>query len=449
MQDPAYNTNSNSSNNPPAGQDGSAAIDNETSRQAAADLIRQKVAAAYGTEPNARQELAEVQAATRPLSKHQAYMQQLNQSGKSIVEIQAAWHDYYANLPVHEKYEVWREFYSSQPGSSSVQQAPTTVSPAAAQTSGFSPTAHQSIVQPAAASIQSSAAPTGTNLPTLVPTAKYGKPFVSTPTEEPADTSTADDIRDRIRKTAAKSSRPKKQSPLRSMAFGLATGTVVMFIFLFSFFNEVFLAPFIQPSRHASETPVIVDPASAVVGSTPKVIIPKINVEIPVDYTQTSIDNKAIEAALDSGVVHYPTTAKPGQNGNAVFFGHSSNNIFNKGKYKFAFVLLHELVEGDTFYLTNEGKVYAYKVVQRRVVEPTEVSVLGPVAGKTATATLITCDPPGTSLKRLVVVGEQISPAPDVNQQPATPAPILAASEQTSLPGDGPTLWSRMWRSLF
>ena len=79
-------------------------------------------------------------------------------------------------------------------------------------------------------------------------------------------------------------------------------------------------------------------------------------------------------------------------------YGHSSNNIFNKGQYKFAFVLLHLLQPGDTFYLTKDGKVYVYKVFSKRIVEPTEVSVLLPVDGHQATATLITCDPPGTSL---------------------------------------------------
>jgi sortase A len=219
---------------------------------------------------------------------------------------------------------------------------------------------------------------------------------------------------------------------------------------LFGFFNEVIISPFIQPSRKISETPIIVDTASAPVSSNPEVIIPKINVEIPVDYSQTTTDESAIENALDKGVVHYPTTVMPGQAGNTAFFGHSSNNIFNPGKYKFAFVLLHKLVEGDTFYLTYNGKNYAYQVISRRVVEPTEVSVLGPVANETATATLITCDPPGTSLHRLVVVGRQISPDPGGNAAPAANNPILATTTPTTdLPGNGPTLWSRLWNSVF
>lgn len=141
-------------------------------------------------------------------------------------------------------------------------------------------------------------------------------------------------------------------------------------------------------------------------------------------------------------MVHYPTTVMPGQIGNTAFFGHSSNNIFNPGKYKFAFVLLHTLVNGDTFYLTYNNTVYVYKVISTNIVDPSDVGVLGPVPGQTATATLITCDPPGTSLHRLIVVGQQISPNPSGNAVVTAAAPTSGAAP-TTLPGNGPTLWSR------
>ncbi len=133
-----------------------------------------------------------------------------------------------------------------------------------------------------------------------------------------------------------------------------------MIIVLFSFFNERFIAPLIQPSRNVTNTPLISD-ASAV-GPAPEVIIPKINVEIPVVYGVNTIDEAAIDTALEEGVVHYADTADPGQNGNLVIVGHSSNNIFNKGKYKFAFVLLSRLETGDTFYLQKDGRRYTYQV---------------------------------------------------------------------------------------
>jgi hypothetical protein len=108
-------------------------------------------------------------------------------------------------------------------------------------------------------------------------------------------------------------------------------------------------------------------------------------------------------------------------------------------------VLLHTLVNGDTFYLTYQSKLYVYKVISKTIVSPSDVGVLNSVAGQTATATLITCDPPGTSINRLVVVGQQISPDPSGNTAPT----VSAATESTvtTLPGNGPTLWTQVMRT--
>jgi sortase A len=216
---------------------------------------------------------------------------------------------------------------------------------------------------------------------------------------------------------------------------------VVLVVLLFSFFNEYIIAPFIQPSRKVSATPIILSSTATLASSTPQVIIPKINVQIPLDFGVQTNDENAIENALQDGIVHYPSTVLPGQNGNTAFFGHSSNNIFNPGKYKFAFVLLHTLTTGDIFYITYNGKEYAYQVFAREVVDPGQVSVLTDTKGKAATATLITCDPPGTSLHRLVVWGEQISPNPAGN----TAGTLAAApSAPRQLASNGPTLWQRL-----
>ena len=237
---------------------------------------------------------------------------------------------------------------------------------------------------------------------------------------------------------------------LRSLKFGLISGIAVLVVFGFTVFNEMIVAPFIHPGG-AVEVPAV-DAAGLAVDASPKVRIPKINVEIPVDYSLTTTNEKQVELALDSGVVHYPTTVLPGQPGNAAFFGHSSNNIFNPGKYKFAFVLLHELENGDTFYLTSNGTLYTYQVVSKRTVKPSEVGVLGAVEGQPYTATLITCDPPGTSINRLVVVGKQINPVPvdDTGIAKSSEVPVVVDRESAtqSLPGNGPGLLTRIQRTI-
>jgi len=415
------------------------------SQEAAADLIRRKLDAIYNGEPSAKEEIKEVKQEPAKLrSKHQEYMYNLSTSGKSLAEIQSAWHTYYANLPDDEKHEVWREFYNNnnqQPSAytSYVQQQQAVAQPQHPIKHHAKPEAPKTTLF--AAEEPEEPKTTATVMTEQAPPAMPHR----------ADRRTASRIKKQIvdKVLASSSAQAKAKEHLKSLAFGLSTGIIVLVVFLFGFFNEMFIAPFIQPSRHVSATPIILSGDSVASTDTPEVIIPKINVQIPVVYDQTAVDEASIQSSLEQGVVHYSTTVAPGQQGNAAIFGHSSNNIFNKGKYKFAFVLLHELVPGDIFYLTYGKTVYTYKVFDKKIVAPSEVSVLNPVAGKTATATLITCDPPGTSNNRLVIWGEQISPDPATATTGTTQPATAETSTPTELPSNGPNMWSRFWGWVF
>jgi LPXTG-site transpeptidase (sortase) family protein len=387
-----------------AGQD---LMDSAHSNKAAADVIRQKVARIYAEEPVATEELTKAEKAT-PRSKHQQFMYQLGTSGDDLATIQTKWHDYYQNLSAKDKHQVWQEFYASQ-----------------SLITGQGQVDEGAAAQQLAKHKQQAARP-----------------------RKLRDARNAQQVQAAIRHKVTAGGKLETKHHVQSLLFGLGMGFIVLLIFLFGFFNEVVIAPFIQPSRVAAATPLIISSTDSVASVTnPEVIIPKINVEIPINYSETSTDESTIENDLQDGVVHYPTTVLPGQTGNAAFFGHSSNNIFNKGKYKFAFVLLHTLVPGDTFYLSYNGKMYVYKVISRQIVDPSDVNVLNSVPGQTATATLITCDPPGTSLHRLIVVGQQISPDPSGNTIANTTSTDASATT-SALPGNGPTLWGRFIKTF-
>lgn len=360
----------------------------------AADLIRAKLHRLYSEEPKAKEELAEAKAASHR-SKHQQYMYNISRSMPSLSDVQTAWHNYYVNLPDHEKHEVWREFYREMGRQrfSQAQQPKHAQKPAKYQ--GHPPK-------------------------TAVQLKKH--------------------LANRVRTQAGKES---SKHHLKSVAFGLFCGLVALSIFLFSFWNERFIAPFITPSKSISNTPIIIDPSSTKVSNDPIIVIPKINVEIPVVYDEPSIEEKPLQKALERGVVHYSTTPNPGEKGNTVVFGHSSNNIFNSGKYKFAFVLLKNLEPGDTFMLHKDGTRYVYKVFDKKVVSPTDLSVLDSPSDKVATASLITCDPPGTSINRLVVMGEQITPDPTGNTESIALDPV--GDTTAILPSNAPSLWSKLW----
>jgi sortase A len=375
--------------------------------EAAAELIRAKITKLYTVEPNTKQEISKEESLTeKQRSKHQAYMHELNHSGRSLAEIQTAWHNYYVSLPDNEKHEVWQEFYATHEQMS--RRA----------------TAERLVLPPAQSRMHSSPEPQATrsNSPVGMPTVGELKSQL-------------------LSKVQARSNNTNRTSHLHSVVFGLGMGGIVMLIMLFGFFNERFITPFMTPSKTLTSTPIISDPNQLNVGSEPKLIIPKINLEVPVVYDEPSIDESAVQRSLERGVLHYGTTPNPGEQGHGVVFGHSSNNILNSGKYKFAFVLLKRLEPGDTFYIQKDGKRYVYRVYDKQIVKPTDVSVLQNRAGKTATFSLITCDPPGTSLNRLVVTGEQISPDPSSN---VASTAKQSQNQPAVLPSNAPSLWHRI-----
>lgn len=372
----------------------------------AVNLIRSRISSLYqDSEPNAKAEIKEVQAIKHSLSKHQKHMKELSESGKSLADIQVAWHKYYQELSDKEKHEVWQEFYAN-----SKQRSP---EPAT------KPKEH-----PAPKT-------TGTHI--------YHEPE----TKPAHPKRNVAELKKQITRSVTKNQKAKLSAKqhFKSLLFGVSMGSVVLLVLLFSFFNERFIAPFITPSKSISSTSIIIDPASSAVGPETTVVIPKINVEVPVVYDVGSIQEKDIQDGLERGVVHYSTTPSPGEQGNSVIVGHSSNNILNSGKYKFAFVLLNKLEVGDTFMLTKNNTRYVYRIFEKKVVKPTDISVLG-ASSKPSTATLITCDPPGTAINRLIVVGEQISPDPGQNQ--VSTAVATADNSPQVVPGNAPSLWSRI-----
>jgi sortase A len=254
------------------------------------------------------------------------------------------------------------------------------------------------------------------------------------------------DITQKVKEQAQKVRKSHHFIPLLS-ALGVAL------VFLFLQFNSVVFAQiqsYISPGAISNDA-ISIDPSIAVnVGPDPKLIIPKINVEVPVDYAINTVSEQNIQVSLRDGATHYKlpgADAVPGQNGNTVILGHSSNDVFNQGKYKFVFVLLDRLQPGDVFYLHYNGTRYIYRVTSTKVIDPTDIKALQ-IGTDKPMATLITCTPPGTALKRLLIFGEQISPDPTgAANTPAPNQPAQTASQ--NIPGNEPTLLDQIWQFFF
>lgn len=148
-----------------------------------------------------------------------------------------------------------------------------------------------------------------------------------------------------------------------------------------------------------------------------RLIIPKLGKNVPIvrpsmealmkeDWKKFEED---IQIALHDGVVHYPGSARPGQAGNFFLTGHSSYYPWDDGRYKDVFARLGELDIGDTYSVYYGGDKHTYRITKKYEVKPSDVSVLDQPTTQ-RTATLMTCTPVGTTLRRLIVQAEEIDP---------------------------------------
>ncbi len=137
----------------------------------------------------------------------------------------------------------------------------------------------------------------------------------------------------------------------------------------------------------------------------------KINVAAPMVWSQSE-DEKTMLEDLKNGVIHFPKTAAPGQNGNMVVSGHSSNYVWIAGKYNYVFKNLNDLAAGDLVDVKTVQKngrviVYHYKINGfKKIVAPDDPVIFENTSAPTMT--LSTCWPLGTNLRRLIVKADLV-----------------------------------------
>lgn len=122
-------------------------------------------------------------------------------------------------------------------------------------------------------------------------------------------------------------------------------------------------------------------------------VVPNVNAGSYGDYSQ----------ALKKGVAHAAGTNFPGQGKLVYLFSHSTNSTFNFVRYNAVFFLLRKVEKGDRILVYFLNKEYKYVVTEKHIVDATDNSwMIDKNEGEYLV--LQTCDPPGTSLRRLVVV---------------------------------------------
>lgn len=241
--------------------------------------------------------------------------------------------------------------------------------------------------------------------------------------------------------SAANRRRLKKYRPL-------IAGAVVALLLLFLQYNRLIFAPlaaYVSPGNDVDTSITAIDPSIAVsVGEESRLIIPKLNIDVPILFGLSN-DSDTIMEGMNNGVVHWSipgASALPGEIGNLVITGHSAGDIYTSNQYKFIFSGLERLVPNDLIYVDYGGVRYTYSVTSLEIVEPTEVSRLVYDADKPM-LTLITCTPLGTSRYRLLVSAEQIAPTPSgatQNEETNSSGPMV---------GNSPTFFESIGNLLF
>ena len=122
-----------------------------------------------------------------------------------------------------------------------------------------------------------------------------------------------------------------------------------------------------------------------------------LRIEIPVIGVDAPVVQGDDWESLKRGAGHHIGSANPGERGNCVISAH--NDVFGQ-----IFRDLPDLSMGEEVLVHTASRVFRYVITQRRIVEPTEVSVMRDTASPVLT--LISCYPYGVNTHRVVVIGE-------------------------------------------
>ncbi len=130
--------------------------------------------------------------------------------------------------------------------------------------------------------------------------------------------------------------------------------------------------------------------------------IPTYTLSIPILGIKNAIVSTT-DNDLEKHLVNYMGTAIPPQKGNSVVFGHSTlPQLFNPTDYKAIFATAYKLKMGDEIVITVNSVSYTYKVQTISIVAPTDTSIFTQ-SYDDSYVTLVTCTPPGTTWKRLII----------------------------------------------
>lgn len=164
----------------------------------------------------------------------------------------------------------------------------------------------------------------------------------------------------------------------------------------------------IQRAEAQTTAQVQAEAASYGVDSYFSIVIPKLGASSNVIANVDTTEKTSYLDALQKGVAHAKGTNFPGQEKRIFLFSHSTDSPLSFAKYNAVFYLLRKLETGDRIIIFFADKKYEYEMVERIVTNPADVSWL---TADTDGEDLVlqTCDPPGTTWNRLLVIARPVN----------------------------------------
>ncbi len=136
------------------------------------------------------------------------------------------------------------------------------------------------------------------------------------------------------------------------------------------------------------------------------IVIPKIDAKSNIIANVEAGNWNEYQEALKKGVAHAKGTYFPGQQNLIYLFSHSTNSDLNMERYNAVFYLLRKLEVGDRVVIFFADKKYIYEVKEKIVTSAEDISWLNRNQGEELV--LQTCDPPGTSFRRLLILAKPV-----------------------------------------
>jgi sortase A len=141
-----------------------------------------------------------------------------------------------------------------------------------------------------------------------------------------------------------------------------------------------------------------------------EITIPDLKINrIKITSNVESYDEDVYNLSLKTGLAHFKGTPLPGDGGNSFIYGHSAVQSFftrHQDLPETIFSKLEKIDIGNEVSVFKDGKELKYIVRKKKIVEPSDFSVLEKQGDK-ETVTLMTCWPTGVPTKRLIVLAER------------------------------------------